>query len=161
MSAVLRPIEARDHAAVLALNALNVELLAPMDEARLLHLLGLVDRGDVVDVEGQVAGFVFTFAPGADYDSPNYREFSTRYDTAFYYLDRIAIDDGYRRRGLASLVYDEIERVATAYSRLTLEVNAVPPNEGSLAFHASRGFVQVGTLGDDTKAVALLSKELG
>ncbi len=158
--AVLRPIEPRDHAAVLALNALNEHLLAPMDEARLQHLLSIVDRADVVDVDSAVAGFVFTFAPGTGYDSPNYREFSRRYDTAFYYLDRVAIDDRFRRQGLATLVYDEIERVATPFTRLTLEVNTRPPNEGSLAFHAARGFVEVGTLGDESKAVALLSKDL-
>ena len=56
---------------------------------------------------------------------------------------------------------DEIERTAAPYSRLALEVNAVPPNAGSLAFHAARGFVEVGVLGDDTKAVSLMTKELG
>jgi uncharacterized protein len=160
VTAALRPIEPRDHAAVLALNAYDVEHLAPMDETRLHQLLALVDRGDVVDVDGAVAGFVMTFAAGTAYDSPNYQAFSTRFGDAFYYLDRIAIDTGYRRRGLANLVYDEIERVASPYSRLALEVSWVPPNEGSLAFHARRGFAQIGTLGDETKAVVLMSKDL-
>ncbi len=44
------------------------------------------------------------------------------------------------------------------YCRLTLEVNAEPPNEASMAFHLGRGFVEVGTLGDDGKAVALLTE---
>ncbi len=145
---------------MLALNATHVDALSPLDEIRLRELLGMVDRGDVVDVDGEVAGFVFTFAPGSGYDSPNYQAFTQRYGPDFYYLDRIAIDTAFQRRGLASLVYDEIERVAAPYSRLTLEVNTVPLNEGSMAFHVSRGFVQVGTRGDDAKAVALLSKEL-
>ncbi len=162
MSAVLRPVEPRDHAAVLALNDLYVELLSPMDELRLRELLGMVDRADVVDVNGAVAGFVFTFGPGSAYDSANYREFSTRFDADFYYLDRIAIDESFRRRGLASFVYDEVERVAAPYSRLTLEVNTEPPNEASLAFHARRGYLQVGALAvEGDKAVALMSKELG
>lgn len=153
-------MEPRDHAAVLALNAAHVDALAPMDETRLRELLDLVDRADVVDVDGAVAGFVFTFGPGTAYDSPNYRAFTDRYGSDFYYLDRIAIDTGFQRRGLASFVYDEIEKVAAPYSRLTLEVNTVPANDGSLAFHAARGFVAVGTRGDEAKAVALMSKEL-
>ncbi|MEZ5092773.1 GNAT family N-acetyltransferase [Nocardioides sp.] len=161
MTAALRPIEPRDHAAVLALNADHVEVLAPMDEARLHELLGMADRADIVDADGIVAGFVLTFGPGTAYDSANYRAFTDRYGDEFYYLDRIAIATAHQRRGLASLVYDEIERTAAPYARLALEVNAVPPNAGSLAFHAARGFLEVGVLGDDTKAVSLMVKELG
>ncbi len=160
MTAALRAIEPRDHTAVLALNAAHVDVLSPMGEDRLHELLALADRADVVDVDGAVAGFVMTFAPGTTYDSRHYVEFTRRYGSAFYYLDRVAIDTAFRRRGLASLVYDEIEGVAAPYSRLTLEVNAVPPNEASMAFHLARGFIEVGTLGDETKAVALLTKEL-
>jgi predicted GNAT superfamily acetyltransferase len=160
MTTALRPIEPRDHAAVLALNHTNVDLLSPLDEVRLHELLTLSDRADVVDVDGAVAGFVMTFGPATTYDSANYVEFTQRYGSEFYYLDRVAIDEAFRRRGLAALVYDEIERVAAPYSRLTLEVNIQPPNEASLAFHLARGFVEVGTLGDQTKAVSLMSKEL-
>lgn len=160
MTAALRPIEPRDHTAVLALNAAHVEVLSPMGEERLNELLAMADRADVVDVDGAVAGFVMTFGPGTAYDSDNYVEFTRRFDTGFYYLDRVAIDQAFQRRGLASLVYDEIEQVAAPYSRLTLEVNILPPNEASLAFHLARGFVEVATLGDQTKAVSLMAKEL-
>ena len=108
---VLRPIAPQDVAAVLELNALNVRALSDMDEDRLIQLHGWADRVDVIDVEGEVAGFVITFAPDTDYDSLNYRAFGERYASDFYYLDRIAIADPYRRRGLASFVYDELERV--------------------------------------------------
>ncbi|MFN8192923.1 MAG: GNAT family N-acetyltransferase [Nocardioidaceae bacterium] len=157
---VLRPIAPQDVAAVLELNALNVRALSDMDEDRLIQLHGWADRVDVIDVEGEVAGFVITFAPDTDYDSLNYRAFGERYASDFYYLDRIAIADPYRRRGLASFVYDELERVAAPYGRLTLEVNSIPPNEVSLAFHRNRGYVEVGHLGDDEKQVALMAKEL-
>lgn len=158
---VLRAIEPRDHAAVLALNDANVPAVSAMGEARLTELLGLADRSDVVDVDGEVAGFVLTFAPGSTYDSLNYRAFSARYGTDFYYLDRIAIDERFRRRGLATFVYDEIEAVAHPYGRNTLEVNTEPPNEVSMAFHLGRGYLEVGTRGDDHAQVALLAKELG
>lgn len=158
---VLRAISPQDVAAVLDLNAHNVSALSPMDEDRLMLLLDRADRGDVVDVGGEVAGFVLTFAPGTDYDSANYRAFGERFGADFYYLDRIVIGDRFRRQGLASFVYDELEEIAAPYRRLTLEVNTVPPNEVSMAFHRSRGYDEVGRLDDgDGKQVALLSKDL-
>lgn len=160
MSLTLRPIEPADHAAVLDLNERNVELLAPMDEHRLGQLLGWADRADVVDLAGEVAGFVLTFAPGTAYDSEYYEWFGNRFGVDFYYLDRIVLDDRFRRRGLGGFVYDEIEHVAAAYSRLTLEVNSLPPNLPSLAFHRRRGYHDVGEIGDHLKRVTLMAKEL-
>lgn len=157
----LRPITPADHAFVLDLNERNVDLLAPMDEARLRRLLGWADRAEVVLHEGRRAGFVLTFAPGTDYDSENYRWFSRELGDGFYYLDRIVLDDGFRRVGLGRTVYDEMERTAAAWSRMVLEVNVDPPNEPSLAFHRGRGYVELGRLGDDGKVVALMAKETG
>jgi uncharacterized protein len=155
----LRPLRDTDVADVLALNAANVSALAPMDEARLHELRSLADRFDVLDVDGGFGGFVITFAGGAAYDSENYRWFSARH-RRFYYLDRIVLHEGFRRRGLGGFVYDEIEKVATPYGRLALEVNLVPRNDPSLAFHAGRGYVEVGRLGDEQHLVSLMEKRL-
>lgn len=157
---ILRRISERDHDLVLDLNQRNVEALAPMDRARLLELDGIADRFDVVDVDGEFGGFVVTFAPGTAYDSENYRWFTERYADRFYYLDRIVLSDRFRRQGLGTFVYDEVERVAAAYERLTLEVNLLPPNDVSLAFHGARGYLEVGTLGDDEHLVSLMEKKL-
>lgn len=155
----LRRIEPSDHADVLALNEANVVALAPMDEARLLELDGLADRFDVIDVDGDFGGFVITFGPGSTYDSENYRWFGARHHR-FYYLDRIVLHEDFRRRGLGGFVYDEMERVAAPYRRLSLEVNLVPRNDASLAFHEARGYVEVGRLGDDEHLVSLMEKSL-
>lgn len=157
----LRPLTPLDVSTVVELNAANVAALAPMGEARLAELTGLADRFDVVELDGQVAGFVVTFRPGTSYDSPNYRWCTQTFGDRFYYLDRIVFADDFRRRGLGTFVYDEVERVAAPYGRLLLEVNAVPPNHGSLAFHAGRGFTEVGRLDVDGKVVSFLEKELG
>jgi hypothetical protein len=156
----LRRIDDSDHAQVLALNEANVVKLAPMDEARLLELDRIADRFDVIDVEGGFGGFVITFAPGTTYDSENYRWFTERYDGHFYYLDRIVLADEHRRQGLGTFVYDELEHVARRYGRLALEVNLVPRNDVSLAFHDRRGYVEVGRLGDDAHLVSLMEKRL-
>jgi hypothetical protein len=156
----LRRIEPSDHAQVLGLNEANVVKLAPMDEARLLELDKLADRFDVIDVDGEFGGFVITFAPGSAYDSENYRWFTDRCDGHFYYLDRIVLADEHRRQGLGTFVYDEVEQVARRYGRLALEVNLVPRNDASLAFHDRRGYVEVGRLGDEAHLVSLMEKRL-
>lgn len=157
---LLRHIDETDLDLVLELNERNVEALAPMDRDRLVELTGLADRFDVVEVEGEFAGFVVTFAPGSAYDSENYRWFTQRYLDRFYYLDRIVLSDRFRRRGLGTFVYDEVEQVAAKYDRLTLEVNLLPRNDVSLSFHRLRGFTEVGRLGDDGKLVSLMEKDL-
>lgn len=79
--------------------------------------------------------------PGTAYDSINYRWHDERL-ADHTYLDRIVVHDAYRRRGLASLLYDEVEQGAL----VSLEVYVDPPNEASLAFHAARGYTEVGRL---------------
>lgn len=157
---LLRPISPADVPAVLALNEVNVEVLAPMDAERLAELSAWAHRADMIQCDGEVAGFVLAFGPGTDYDSPNYRWFGDLYGQDFHYLDRIVLDDRFRRRGLGSAVYDQVEADATARGRLALEVNIEPPNEPSLAFHTGRGYQEVGRLGGPGKTVALMAKDL-
>ena len=155
---LLRPLADHDIDDVLALNQRNVAALAPMDEDRLRLLQKWSDRFDVLEADGGFAGFVVTFAPGSSYDSENYRWFTERHTSGFYYLDRIVLHESVRRQGLGGFVYDELEHVAARHGRMSLEVNLVPRNDASLAFHARRGYHEVGRLGDDAHLVALLEK---
>lgn len=157
----LRPLSDDDVEAVLALNHRNVAALAPMDESRLRQLQGWADRFDVVEHDGAFAGFVVTFAPGSPYDSENYRWFAERHVRGFYYLDRIVLHESVRRQGLGGFVYDALEAVARRHGRMALEVNLVPRNDASLAFHARRGYAEVGRLGDEQHLVALMEKAFG
>lgn len=159
-SVLLRDIADHDVPLVLDLNERNVELLAPLDAARLDQLSTWAHRAQVIEVAGEPAGFVITIPAGTDYDSANYRWFSALYGSSFHYLDRIVFEDRFRRRGLGSAVYDMIETDASAVGRLVLEVNAEPPNPASMAFHAARGFAEVGRLGGPGKTVAMLAKDL-
>nr|WP_253945397.1 GNAT family N-acetyltransferase [Nocardioides sp. zg-DK7169] len=136
-----------------------------MDADRLATIQGWAHRADVVEVDDgegpQVAGFVIVFDGGSAYDAENYAWFTERYGEELHYLDRIVFAPRFRRRGLGGFVYDVVERDAAARGRLTLEVNARPANEPSLAFHAKRGFVEVGqrTYTDGT-LVSMMAKEL-
>jgi hypothetical protein len=155
----LRPIASADHAAVLAWNEANVELLAPLSEQRLVELL---DQGDgfVIEHEGTPVGFVITFLGGSAYDSPNFGWFSERH-SEFLYLDRVVVDPSVRRAGVGSRVYDAIEERAAAIGPvMCLEVLLDPPNEPSLAFHARRGYVEVGQQEWDGHLLTMLEKQL-
>lgn len=153
---LLRPITDADLAAVLALNEQHVELLAPLDEPRLRALLREAETAHVIDLEGAFAGFVITFAAGSAYDGENFAWFTEHFDD-FCYLDRVVIHEDYRRRGLASQVYDQLEGTC-GRAVFTLEVNLDPPNEPSLAFHRRRGYVAVGQRVSGGHLVSMLAK---
>ena len=155
---VLRPITPADHGDVLALNEQNVELLAPLDEDRLVQLTSWADTAAVIDVDGVFAGFVLTFVAGSAYDGENFGWFSDRFGD-FCYLDRIVIHDDFRRRGLGSQVYAELES-SCGRPLFALEVNLDPPNVGSLAFHRARDFAEVGQRVSGGHLVSLFLKTL-
>ncbi|MCU1495647.1 MAG: acetyltransferase family protein [Acidimicrobiaceae bacterium] len=160
----IRSVTSKDAPAILALNAESESALSPLDAEALDTLLATTALALLaVDGEGEgdeVLGFALAFGPGATYDSANYRWFEQRYDS-YLYLDRIAVDGRHRRRGVGRAIYDEMERHAEPSGRMLCEVNLVPPNDTSLAFHASRGYDQVGTLEHTGgKVVVMLAKEL-
>jgi hypothetical protein len=141
-TSLLRPLTVADHDDVLALNERDVELLAPLDGPRLRQLVGWADTAAALEVEGVFAGFVLTFAGGSAYDGENFAWFCERYPDLAY-LDRVVIHEDFRRRGLGTRVYDELE-TGSGRPVFALEVNIDPPNEPSLAFHHARGFTDVG-----------------
>ena len=157
---ILRPIEHRDHAEILRINAADVDKLAPLSIDRLLLLASMATHSHVVDIDGNVAGFVITMPPGTAYDSDNYAWFGGRYDD-FLYLDRFVVSDRFRRRGVGSFIYDRAEADAAARRVLVCEVNIVPANPPSLEFHANRGYLEVGRLehDDGKKVTSMLAKD--
>jgi predicted GNAT superfamily acetyltransferase len=151
-----------DTAAVLRLNEESVWALSPLDAAGLATARDRASHPFVGAIDGTLAAFAIVYSPGAEYGSVNYRWFTERFDD-FLYLDRIVVDRSFRRRGLASAMYDHAEEQATAHGRLVCEVYSTPPNEASLAFHRNRGFREIGTLrqGGDEHECAMFEKRLG
>ncbi|MBA3676515.1 MAG: GNAT family N-acetyltransferase [Sphingosinicella sp.] len=127
---------------VLSLNQQNVTLLSDLDERRLGALVAGAFRASVV-AGGEA--FLISFDETADYDSPNFEWFKSRYPR-FVYVDRVAVDPSARGKGLASLLYlDLFTRARAAGHRaVTCEVNIDPPNPGSDLFHSKLGFDEVG-----------------
>ncbi len=89
--------------------------------------------------------FVVAFDETGDYDSPNFLWFKARFDR-FVYVDRIAVAESARGRGLARRLYDSVFAAARAAGteRVVCEINLDPPNPGSIRFHEALGFVQIG-----------------
>lgn len=137
----IRTMASSDLDTVLGLNQGALEGVGTLDADRLQWLVGLADQALVADVDGDIGGFVITIAPATAYDSANYRWFEERFDSHCY-LDRIVVAPTHRRLGIASMLYDRIEQTLP----VTLEVYAEPPNEPSLAFHAARGYEEIGRL---------------
>ena len=143
---VIRPIEHVDLVRILEINQANVPEVGSVDADRMAFLLGESPIALAVELEGTIVGFCLVMTSGSVYDSVNYRWFTERFDD-FMYLDRVAFDADAQGRGLGTLLYAEVDRLmaeADTASNLALEVNIEPPNEPSLAFHARRGFVEVG-----------------
>lgn len=158
---LLREPTRTDWPRLLELNQASVSELSALDEARLRMVLSLAYRSLVVEDEGQVVGFAIAMAPGVPYDSNNYRWFSENFEE-FLYLDRVAVAESMRRRGIGAQLYDAMESAAQSFGRMVCEVNVVPPNETSLAFHESRGYGEIGRLEHNPeKVVALMGKGFG
>lgn len=145
-AATPEPLLSGDLDGLLALNQAHVPNVGPLDRGRLEWIVEQCSTAMVVrSPDGGLAGAVLVLAPGASYDSPNYRWFCDRYDD-FRYVDRIVVDTAAHRGGVGRSLY----RAAFDHARgagspvLTAEVNLEPPNPVSLAFHASMGFVEVG-----------------
>ena len=79
------------------------------------------------------------------------------------YVDRIVIDTNYHRNGLGTSFYNDLETFSIGKSsRITCEVNIRPKNKGSIIFHETYGFEQVGTqtTEEGKKEVSLMSYKL-
>lgn len=151
------------------LNQANVPEVGPVDIDKMTSLVAMSWCSlAAVDETGALAGFCIVMAPGAPYTSVNYQWFAQRY-ADFVYLDRVAVDDTFRRRGVGRLLYADVERRAVGRAWFTLEVNIVPPNDPSLEFHRRLGFTEVGQqdtgsypeYGVEHVRVSLLAKPLG
>jgi predicted GNAT superfamily acetyltransferase len=159
-----RDLVPADLAWMVPLNNAAVPAVPPMDAASLGAVLAHADLAiAVVDADAPDAtpvGMLLAMQPGGAYDSPNHRWFDER-GTDGLYVDRIVVADGHRGRRLGQALYARVfaEAARTGRAAVTCEVNTLPPNPGSLAFHARLGFVRVGELVDDDglHAVAMLA----
>ncbi|MGB7538624.1 MAG: GNAT family N-acetyltransferase [Anaerolineales bacterium] len=159
----IRDIAEADIPAVLDLNLESVHFLSPLSRERLEALLAQSAYYKVLEQDGRIVAFVLAFCADADYDSPNFLWFKSRY-ASFLYIDRLVVREGFRNKGFGKLLYQDLlahcrER---KLPRITCEVDIVPPNPVSLRFHQAHGFREVGSQWpyDGKKQVALMEKRI-
>ncbi|MDX6233095.1 MAG: uncharacterized protein QOH68_2099 [Nocardioidaceae bacterium] len=150
---MIREMTHSDFDSIVHLNQNALEGVGPLDNESLSLLVKMSDQALVAEDDGDIAGFVITLPPGAEYDSSRYRWFEDKLVDDYVYLDRIVVSDAHRRKGVASKLYEEIEGDAP----VALEVYET--NDVSLAFHESRGFEEVGALTHDGKTNLMLVRE--
>ena len=102
-------------------------------------------------------GFLIALDERADYPNPNFEWFRARFPH-FAYIDRVVVDEAHRGQGLARQLYEDLFRTVDR-SLVVCEVNRVPPNPASDAFHDRLGFKAVGSaeLLDRQKTVRYLA----
>ena len=130
------------------------------DVPNLDRLKKLIDWSShlIVVRDNDISGFIILMREGQNYDSLNYEFFNSQ-SFPFLYVDRIAIKDGHRRKGLGRMIYEKTIDIAKDLDVSTCcEVNTIPRNDPSLAFHDTFGFREVGTKDYDDHSVVYLTK---
>ena len=143
---LIRKAEEKDYPFILRVNEENVEVLSPMDEAKLKGFAEFAEILLVAEVDNAPAAFLIGIREGIGcYDSENYLWFQKKYPQ-FLYVDRIVIDEPYRSAGIGKMLYQEVLHYAclTGVPMVTAEIDTIPYNETSLKFHERMGFQEVG-----------------
>jgi predicted GNAT superfamily acetyltransferase len=151
-----------DHSAILELNEAALPHVNRISGADLARFAAESFSLRVARQQGAVAGFLLSFSQDAAYESPNFLWFRARYPR-FVYIDRAVVAPAFRRSGVGRRLYADLDRSASPIApHLACEVNLQPPNPGSLSFHESLGFVEVGRQHTDggEKLVCLMLKKL-
>ena len=154
-------IEHTDFDSVLALNEACVPNVNLINREELQWFVDNAAFARVAKINDRLAGFLIGLRPGTSYQSPNYRWFCDNYEN-FAYIDRIAVSEWARRKGVAQTLYELFIQSQPDASALTCEVNLRPPNVGSMIFHEQLGFRQVASqeTNNGEKEVALMEKSL-
>lgn len=108
--------------------------------------------------QDEIIGFIVCFRENSEYSSKNYKFFNQQFKK-FIYIDRVAIKEKYRRKGIGKNIYSAVEDYAIARNiPICCEVNTDPMNEISIEFHMSLGFKKIGEYDFDDHSVAYFLK---
>ena len=160
---ILRNAERTDLDRVLAINQGAVPSMNSLELGDIEQFAADAIWFRVVEIDSGIAAFLIALDAKTDYESINYRWFRDRY-ADFLYIDRIAVDPRFQRRGLGQALYEDLfaEARRRNVERICAEVNLQPPNPGSIAFHRAMGFAEVGELEHSSeKKVVMLVREDG
>ncbi len=155
-------LRAADIPEVLALNDAADPHVPATPEDRFRRLLALARLAVTARRGDELLGFLIAVDADSDHDSVNYGWFRERYGTgrdAFVYVDRIVVAPAARGLGVGRKLYAAVE--ALEPPRIFCEVNEIPPNPVSLAFHKAIGFTELAKVDSSPeKRVVMLEKPL-
>ena len=154
----IRALTLDDIEAMWAINEEGLPGTGQVSHDELASLLNLASFSIGVFEDGHLLGFVICLPPATAYGSLNYAWFNQRYE-AFLYVDRIAVAEAQRNKGVGSRLYEQVARHAGEQNiPVAAEVNLEPPNPGSVRFHHRFGFEEVGVLRHEKKAVTMFMR---
>lgn len=138
----IREFKPQDLGWLLTLNNEAVPAVNKLTEDELLHIIGLADKTFIAEDKGLLLGAVILMREGhmAEYPSKNYAWHSNKF-AQHLYVDRIIIAGDVRGKGVGKKLYQEAIRLGNSQKvPLTAEVNLIPNNPASHAFHQRLGF---------------------
>jgi predicted GNAT superfamily acetyltransferase len=146
-----------DLAAILAINAAGQPGVVAFAPEEIAGLASGAIRCWIAETSGAVAGYLIAYRQDETCEGDEFTWFRYAF-RSFLYVDQIAVAPDRHRAGVGSALYT----AAVEYARqqgipmLTCEVNIVPRNPDSIAFHTQLGFKRIGTLRThDGRTVAL------
>jgi predicted GNAT superfamily acetyltransferase len=150
----------RAHAALRSLNNLHARETSFLTPKRWREL---IDCAFAATCIRDSAALLIALDNDAVYDNVNFQWFHQRLPR-FVYIDRIIVAGEHRGEGLARLMYHDLFRrmQEAGHDKVVCEVNAVPANPGSDAFHSRMGFSEMGRgpLPGGDRVVRYLTKQL-
>ncbi len=152
----LRELSERDVPLMWSINEQGLPGTGKVSKEEMLQVFSFSSLSLGVFQEEQLLGFVLCLPPETSYGSLNYAWFNQRLE-AFLYVDRIAVSQLHRNRGIGSMLYEQV--IASSHEHgipVAAEVNSTPPNPGSMRFHERFGFVEIGALHHKDKSVTML-----
>jgi predicted GNAT superfamily acetyltransferase len=158
-----RAMRATDGAQILAINRAGQPGVAALGSPELARLLSLPHEHLVATCGGDVVGYLLAFHRDAPYDGEEFLTFRQLFSEPYLYVDQIAVGSKVRNRGIGRRLYEDIGSIAlrNQVGLVCCEINIVPPNEASLAFHQKLGFTPVTRLlTRDARQVQLLARKL-
>jgi predicted GNAT superfamily acetyltransferase len=147
----IRDAAPADMARILILNNAEAEAVNALDERSLAEIseqsFAFLASGDPVDA------FLLALSHETPPRGPNHAWFLAR-EPKFVYVDRVLVSASVQGRGLGRELYAALKERARAagIGMLCCEVNLMPLNLKSLAFHERLGFVPAGEATDPRNA---------
>lgn len=160
----LRPLRHENTSEVLRLNRAAAPAVFALDASELARLLALspLHQAAAQD-DGDLAGYALAFAHDHPYDGEEFLALRSLINAPFVYVDQIVVNPDTRAAGIGRMLYQALTEQAHRLGATVLccEVNLIPPNPASLAFHHRMGFAAIGEMEtSDGRRVVLLRKDL-